>query len=161
MPFVAMAPAVTGTIASSSEYNKVVANVNQLNTTRTKYKMGRATGTSTAVTTSVADLAGATVNVTTVETNTEVKVQGVFDVEASAGDIFVGTLVVNGGAAQNGEAHFATALGRANITQTWTVTLPTVATHTLKLRVQKVGASGTVNVYGVHSCILVEGQGIT
>jgi hypothetical protein len=161
MPFVAMAPAVTGTIASSSEYNKVVANVNQLNTTRTKYKMARATGSSSAVSTSVADLPGATVNVTTVETNTEVKVTAVFDIESTNTDIFVGTLVVNGGAAQNGEAHYTGAGGRATVTQQWTVTLPTAATHTLKLRTQKVGALGTMNIYGVHSCILVEGQGIT
>lgn len=161
MPFVAMAPAVTGTIASSSEYNKVVANANQLNNTRTKYKKQAGTGVSATVTNSATDIAGTTMSVTTIEANTVIKVTGVFDVDSNvAGDTFLGTLVVNGGAAEPGEAHFRGA-GRATCTQTWIVTLASVATHSIKLQASKAGTSSTVLVFGVHSCIVAEGQGIS
>lgn len=159
MPFVSMANAVPGTIASSSEYNKVVANVNQLNNTRTKYKKVAATTGTHTVTTSVTDVPGASVSVTTIEANTVVKVTAVFDVAGTA-DTFIGTLVVNGGAAEAPEAHLQGGV-RVSITQTWLVTLATATTHTLKLQMTKIGAAGTVSVFGPHTCIVAEGQGIS
>lgn len=159
MPFVSMAPAVSGTIASSSEYNNVVGNVNQLNTTRTKYKSARATGSVTAVTTTVTDVAGASVSFSTAEPNTVVKITGVFDVDSSGGDIFVGVCVVDGGSAESGEAHFS-GIGRGTVVQHWIVTLTSSGAHTAKLRCSKTAGGGSTQIYATHSVITVEGQGV-
>lgn len=160
MPFVAMAQAVAGSIASASEYNKVVANVNQLNTTRTTYKRSLCNA-DTTVTTSAADLPGTTISFNTAEANTTVLFTAVFDVSAtSASDIFIGTLVVDGGSAQQSEAHFASN-GRATVTQKWTVSLAAAGSHSAKLRVQKNNNVGTMTAFALHSVIVVEGQGVT
>jgi len=160
MPFVSMAPAVAGAIASSSDYNDVVDNVNQLNTTRTKYKRSVCSGDQT-VTTTQTDLAGASISFTTAEANTQVLVTGVFDVNSThASDVFIGTMSVDGGAVQVSEAHLTGVL-RANISQQWLVTVATAGAHTVKLRVAKVNNLGTVTVYANHSNITAQGQGIT
>jgi len=161
MPFVAMADAIPGTIASSSQYNKVVANVEQLDTTRTKYKRASASSSSVTVTETVTDLPGASVSVTTVELGTQVEVTAVFDVESSGtNDIFLGTLVVDGAAAEAPEAHYR-ATGRATITQSWLVSLGSIGAHTLKLQVAKVSNANTILCYGTHTHVTVRGQGVT
>lgn len=161
MPFVSMANAVAGQIASSSEYNKVVANVNQLNTTRTKYKKATATGVSTTVTTTAADMPGTSMTVTTSEANTVVKFTAVFDIDSDInGDVFIGTLVVDGAAAELHEAHFRGA-GRGTVTQVWLITFATAASHTAKLQVKKTATASTVLAFGTHTCLVAEGQGIT
>lgn len=161
MPFQTMAPAVTGTIASSSEYNKVVDNVNQLNTTRTKYKNARASGSVHTVTTTITDLPGASVSFSTAEANTTVKITGIFDVESNgAADIFVGACSIDGAAAEAAEAHFQ-GIGRVSVVQSWIVTLTASGSHSAKLRVYKSSNSNTVVCYAIHSVISVEGQGVT
>jgi hypothetical protein len=158
MPFVAMAPAVTGTIASSSEYNKVVANVNQLNNTRTRYKRAEATGVSATVG-ALADLPGTTMTITTVEANTQVLLSAVFDVENTGGDTFLGTCVVDG-VSQPSEAH-QKGINRITVAQSWLVTLASVGAHTVKLQTSKAGGTSTVTVFGVHSNLTASGQGIS
>lgn len=157
MAFVAMAPAVPGSLASSSEYNKVVANVNQLNTTRTKYR--KAAASSNAVlTTTATDLPGATISFTTSEPNTQLLITGVFDMDqSSGGDIGIGSCVVDG-VAQSGAANFYG--GRSCNSQTWLVTLVSAGAHTAKLQVSKAGATGLMTCYALHSGITIEGQGI-
>lgn len=157
MAFVAMAPAVPGSLASSSEYNKVVANVNQLNTTRTKYK--KAVASSNAVlTTTATDLPGATVSFTTVEPNTQIKITGVFDMDQGGGtDIGIGSCVVDG-VTQSGASNFFG--GRSCNSQTWVANIVSAGAHTAKLQVSKAGATGLMTCYSLHSGITIEGQGI-
>lgn len=157
MAFVAMANATPGSLASSSEYNKVVANVNQLNTTRTKYKKAACT-TNAVLTTTATDLPGATISFTTVEPNTQVLVIGVFDMDQSTGtDIGIGSCVVDG-VAQSGAANFYG--GRSCNTQSWLVNIVSAGVHTAKLQVAKAGATGLMTCYSLHSGITIEGQGI-
>lgn len=160
MPFVSMANAVPGSIASSAEYNKVVANVNQLNSTRTFYKRA-ACSSDTTVGTSDSDLAGTTLSFTTLEANTVIRVTAVFDISSTqAGDIFIGSLAVDGGSNQTGEAHYQ-AVGRSTVTQTWIITIATAGSHNVRLRVRKNNNGGTVTAFATHSSIVMEGQGVT
>jgi hypothetical protein len=105
-----------------------------------------ATGTIQAVTTSTVDLAGALISFTAIASSFTASVTGFFDVDSTnASDIFIGTLVVDGGSPQTGECHFA-GVGRATVSLTWPVAFASAGGHTLQLRVQKVNNSGTMNV---------------
>lgn len=140
-----------GSIATAADVNNLTRKVLTAN----------ASSVTQAVTTTVADLAGATKSVTTAVDNTEVLVRGIFDVESThASDIFVGTCMVDV-TSQSGEAHWQ-GVGRGTILNEWLVTLGAADTYTIKLRVQKVNNSGTVTAYGSsHSKIVIEGNGIS
>lgn len=114
-----------------------------------------------SVTTSLADLAGATLTITTPAANTKVSVTGWFDFESNGGtDINLGLCAVDG-VLQTGECHWQGA-GRITTSQHWTITLGAAGTYVIKLRVQKILNSNTVIVYGGgHSKITVSGKGIT
>lgn len=136
---------------------------NRISTMAYKTKVANATTLAQVVTTSTVDLAGATLSVTTPQTNTEVLITGIFDVEANgASDIFVGTSTISAGVgAPAGEAHWIGA-GRGTVIQQWLVTLVTAQAYTIKLQVTKVGSANNVQVGGAgHSKILVSGNGIT
>lgn len=136
---------------------------NSITTRAYKSKVANATTLVQVVTTSTVDLAGATLSVTTSQTNTEVLITGIFDVETNGvGDIFVGTSNISAGVGTPaGEAHWSGA-GRGSIIQQWLVTLVTAQAYTIKLQVTKVGTANNVQVGGAgHSKIIVSGNGIT
>jgi hypothetical protein len=154
-----MNPAVAGTIASSSDYNVMLGNVNQLNTTRTKYKRAECTSTAT-VTGTVTDLPGASISFNTAENNTVVFISAVFDVNATGNtDVFIGSCQVDG-VSQGAEAIYRGS-GRATVSQQWMVTIATAGAHTAKLRVVKAGSTDAVTANSTHSNIVLEGQGVT
>lgn len=131
-----------------------------LNAITRKAYIATASSTETVVTTTVADLAGATMSVTTVVANTQVRVTGIFDSESSgATDIMIGTCMANG-VAQQGEAHWQ-GDARGTVMNEWLVTFASAGTYTIKLRVQKINNTNTVVVYGSnHSKIVSEANGI-
>lgn len=104
-----------------------------------------ATGTVQNVTTTTTDLAGALVSFTGVASAFTAEVTGYFDIDSTnAGDVFIGTLVVDGGSPQIGECHYA-GVGRSTVSLTWTVPFASAGGHTLQLRVAKVNNGGTMN----------------
>jgi hypothetical protein len=126
-------------------------------------KVANQSGITQVITTSVVDLAGATLSVTTPISNTQVVIEGIFDVETSGNtDIFIGTCNISGGVGtQSGEAHYI-GPGRVTTLQKWVVSLVTATTYTIKLQVTKVNNSDTVIVNAnSHSKIIVSGNGIT
>lgn len=136
---------------------------NRITTMAYKTKVANASSLTQAVTTSTVDLAGATLSVTTPQTNTDVLITAIFDVESNGdADIFVGTANISAGiGSPAGEAHWV-GLGRGTIIQQWLVTLVTAQAYTIKLQISKVGSANSLQVGGAgHSKILVSGNGIT
>jgi len=111
------------------------------------------------VTTTAADLAGCSITITTVLSNTAVVVDGVFDmVSNGTADIFLGTLQVDG-VTQTGEAHYV-GTARTTVMMTWEATLATPGSHTLKLRAGKGSNSNVMTTFQNHTRIVVSGPGI-
>lgn len=115
------------------------------------------------VTTTLTDVAGATLTFITPVANTVVNVQSYWDVGTTGGsDTFLGTLYVDNVLEPTGEAHMEGAGSERNtVTQGWDVTLATAGFHVLKLRRQKAGATDTVTLFGTHTKIIVSGLGIS
>lgn len=130
------------------------------NLTRREYT-ANASSVAHTVTTTVADLPGATLTIVTPVANTVVGIEAKFDVESTGGvDIFLGTCSV-AGTSQAGEAHHQGA-ARSTPSQHWTVTLGAAGSYVIKLRVQKFNNSNTVTCYGSsHSKVTVTGNGIS
>jgi hypothetical protein len=127
-----------------------------------KYLEARSSGDET-VTTSVADVNGATLTFTTAVAGTVVKVTSYWDISSTGStDVFIGTLYVDGSVYAFGEAHLegGDTSARTTLAQGWTVTLASAGSHTLKLRRTKTSNSDTVTLYGIHTKIQVEGLGI-
>lgn len=124
-------------------------------------KTASASSTTQTATTTMTDLAGATVTFTAPVASTQVSVRVYLDVESTGvGDIFLAIIQVDG-VTQTGEMHHSGQM-RANIAQEWIVNGLSAASHTAKVRIQKVGATNNVSVYGSgHSKIVVEGNGIS
>lgn len=162
MALVVMTDAVPGTLASSAEYNKLIDNILDLDARLTKYKEARSSGDET-VTTSVTDVNGATLSVTTPQASTQVLVTSVWDVGTTGGsDTFLGTLYVDNVLVTVGEAHFEGAGSeRSTISQSWLINVGTAGAHTFKLRRQKSGSTDTVTLFGTHTKIICQGNGIT
>lgn len=121
---------------------------------------------SLTLTTTVTDIAGATVSITTAVPNTVVVVMGVFDIFASnttASDVAIGVLDVDG-TAQAASALFealvtGTTAHRATVAQTWRVTLAAAGAHTLKLRASKsANTAGSYSAQTTHTTITVLGR---
>lgn len=140
-----------GAVATAADVNNLTWNV----------LVANASSTTQTVTTTAADLAGATLSVTTAAANTKLLIHGLFDFESThAADIALGTCMV-GGVAQSGEAHLQS-ISRMTVSNAWVVTIASAGATTIKLRVQKVNNSGTVTAYGSsHSKLVVEGNGIS
>lgn len=155
-----MADAVAGEIALSAEYNKLIDNIEYLNSMKSYTKV--ATQTSATITATTSPAVSTSISVTTIEANTRVYVRGYFDVDVSGGgDIFIGTCFANG-AVQTGEAHVQGTAVRATVASEWVVTLAAVGSHTIQLRVAKAGSGGTVTVNGAgHTRMSVTGNGIS
>jgi len=127
-----------------------------------KYLEARSSADET-VTTTEADVNGATLTFNTTAPNTVVKVTSYWDVATTGGtDTFIGKLMVDGAVNATGEAHVegSGTTGRTTHAQGWTVTLVAAGAHTLKLRRVKAGAADTVTLYGIHTKIQVEGLGL-
>lgn len=161
MTLLSMAPAVPGNIASSSEYNRVVANIVDLDARVYKHKEARSSGDQT-VTTTLTDVNGATITFNLYQANTTVKFTGIFDVAVTGGsDTFVGTLVIDGTPITTGECHVEGAGSeRLTVSQTWVVNLTSNGSHTAKLQEKKLGTADTVTLFGTHSKLIVEGNGV-
>lgn len=101
-----------------------------------------------------ADVVGASVTITTAQTNTSVTVIGVFDMTTtSTGGNGIGTCVVDG-STQSGEAihALATLNDRDTVMQVWSVTLSTAGSHTIKLQ-GSATSTGTVTISSTHTTI--------
>lgn len=160
MPLVSMADAVAGQIALSAEYNKLIDNIQYLDSMKSYTKFSNQSAAT--ITATVAAQVSTSISVTTIEANTRVYVRGYFDVDVSGGgDIFIGTCFANG-ATQTGEAHVMGTAVRATVSLEWPVVLATAGSHTIQLRVAKVGSGGTVTVNGAgHTRMSVTGNGIS
>lgn len=159
MPLIAMADAVAGEIALSAEYNKLIDNIQYLDSMRSYTKFSNQSAATITATTTPA--VSTSIAVTTIEPNTRVYVRGYFDVDVSASDIFVGTCFANG-VTQTGEAHVAGTAARATVAQEWAVVLAAAGSHTIQLRVAKAGSGGVVTVNGAgHTRMSVTGNGIS
>lgn len=160
MPLIAMADAVAGEIALSAEYNKLIDNIQYLDSMKSYTKFSNQSAASIIATTST--VVSTSIAVTTIEANTRVYVRGYFDVDVSGGgDIFVGTCFANG-ATQTGEAHVSGTIVRASVALEWPVVLAAVGVHTIQLRVAKIGSGGTVVINGAgHTRMSVTGNGIS
>lgn len=108
-------------------------------------------GTPQGITSTEADITGATITFTTTKANTLVMAVGTFDASIGTGS---GTGVIQGKLSVDGSNQTTVATGtfpttsmRATVCQTWVVTLASAGSHTLKLRaVQNTGQ--TVNSNG-------------
>lgn len=113
-----------------------------------------------AATTSEVDLNGATLNVTTIQPNTKLKITASIDgFVTGTTDIPRCTLVVDG-AVQSGRLKFQ-GVGGGTFARTWTVIVPTAKTLVVKLTLSKVNNANTAQVAGTHSNLVVSGNGIS
>lgn len=124
------------------------------------YSAGQSgTGTQT-FTTSEVDSAGCTVTFSTA-TAAQCVVHGIGDIEvtvAGAGVVAVGRLNVDGSTVAGGaEMHLrADAVGRATVSQCWAFSLSGSGSHTIKLRIIKSAAGGTMQTDDLHTRIVVQ-----
>lgn len=121
-------------------------------------------------TTTITDVPGATVTITTQVANTVVMVQGVFDFSAinmTAAHVGQGSLAVDGSTVANPKALYtgytpgvANSNFRSTITQVWLVTLASAGSHTLKLQGSRnLDTGGTTYQIGQnHTTITVLGR---
>lgn len=106
------------------------------------------------MTTSFADLTGASVSVTTLGTNSVAKITATLDADANGTtDIGVGVCDV-GGSLLPGEIHWGPA-GRGSYGRTWKTVLATAATYTIKLRGKKTGSTNNFTTYSTHTGLTV------
>jgi hypothetical protein len=109
-------------------------------------------------TTTEADSVGCTVTFTTATAGATYTVYGVGDFEvtaASAAVVAVGRLAVDGTTITSKEMHLrADAVGRATVSQVWTGSLPASGSHTIKLRILKNAAGGTMQANDNHTSIV-------
>lgn len=101
-----------------------------------------------------ADVAGASVVVTTTQPNAAVLVIGVFDMTTtSTGGNGLGTCQLDG-VTQSGEAihALATLNDRDTVTQQWPLTISTPGPHTIKLQ-GSATSTGTVTISATHTTI--------
>lgn len=134
------------------------ATADNLNSVATDYIAQSVSGDQT-VTTTETDLAGTSVSVTTPVANTEVKVTAIIDINATGATDLSFVICHIAGAAQTGNCKWQVT-GRGMITQQWVATIAAAGTHTIKLRCQKILNIDAVTIYGTHSKIIVEGNGI-
>lgn len=114
----------------------------------------------TTVTTTETDLAGASISVTTIQPNTKLLITAAIDFEATgSSDFSYVKLMVNG--VLDLRNLILQGTGRFALSKTWTVTIASAGTYTIKLRRQKIGTANTVTIYSGHSIFTVSGNGIS
>ncbi len=111
------------------------------------------------VTTTLTDVTGVTTNVTTVVANTELVITAICDIGINGGTDFAVITCVVGGVTQTGNAKLNGAV-RGTFGQRWVVNVASASTVTVKLQKQKVNNSNTATLYGTHTKLIVEGNGI-
>lgn len=107
------------------------------------------------------DALGASLIITTVDENTIVHIDGIFDVTSNGTtDKFMGSLAVD--ALNTTATQFAqyVGVGRATIQYSWRVVLADVGNHTLRLYVEKDDITDVVTITGGHTRIVAMGAGI-
>jgi hypothetical protein len=132
----------------------------QLNALETKYGLVTKS-TNQTLTTTITDLAGCSLTITTFVANVVVKITADLDLEASgSGDIGIVSAQVNSNPLLAGDLNFQRA-GRDPGLRSWLDTLATPGSYTIKLRGYKIGAANMLTVYATHSRMIVEGAGFT
>lgn len=137
----------------------------QLNAIETKYTQATKS-TNQALTTSIADLVGCSITITTFVASVVVKITASLDIEATGiSDIgimqaWAPSILGGASAALTGDLNYQTT-GRNAAERTWVHTLGAAGSYTIKLRGYKIGASNTVQVLATHSRLIVEGGGFT
>lgn len=110
-------------------------------------------------TTTVTDIPGAVINLTTETDGATWEVDGTFDISvgtASASVLCEGRLYVDG-AMQTGSAlKMATVVDRATVYQQWSGTLATAGAHTFTLRGLRSSGSLNMVVFATHTKLRVE-----
>lgn len=109
----------------------------------------------TTVTTSLADVTGATVTFTTVNANAFAQVIWTMDITvtvAGAGVVAIGQMNYDGVDVSTRQALFSLEdVHRATLTQRDNITLAAAGSHTIKMRTQKTGAGGTAQLQTNHT----------
>lgn len=107
--------------------------------------------------TSLADVVGAAITLTTIGANAVYIAEGTFDVNvatASAGILAEGHLDVDGADQTSRALKQMNAVDRATISQQWRGVLTAAGSHTLKLRGLR-GASGAASIVTTHTTLQV------
>lgn len=111
------------------------------------------------ITTSLTDVTGVMQTITTPVANTEVLIIATCDMGSTGGtDFGVVTCVVDG-VTLTGNAKLNGAI-RTGTSQAWTYTIAAAGSHTIKLQKQKVNNANTVTLYGSHTKMTIQGNGI-
>ena len=111
------------------------------------------------ITTSLTDVTGVTQSVTTPVANTEVKISVQCDIGINGTTDFAVITCVIDGVTQTGNVKLNGAI-RGTMGGHWLATIATAGAHTIKLQKQKVNNSNTATLYGTHTKMLIEGNGI-
>jgi hypothetical protein len=112
------------------------------------------------ITTTEADVPGASLSVTTIQANTVLKITACFDIECTGISDFPFVLLYVDGAAQSDNMKFQHT-GRGTVSKTWLVTRGAAGTFTVKLTADKVGTTNTIIIYQTHSNLVISGNGIS
>ncbi|MFJ9887186.1 hypothetical protein ACIQRW_15130 [Streptomyces sp. NPDC091287] len=110
------------------------------------YEAIASSATAVLATTTIVDVPGATVTLTTTTPNAIYRVTGIFDVlpgATSASVLVFGFLNVNGTTDTGVAIQGLTSSMRATVSQTWRGTLAAAGSHTLKLQASLSGALGS------------------
>ena len=123
------------------------------------YSAAQSGSGSQTFTTGEVDSAACTVTFTTATNGALYTVYGVGDFEvtaASAAIVAVGRLNVDAVTITTKEMHLrADSIGRATVSQVWTGSLSTAGSHTIKLRILKSGAGGTMQANDNHTSFVL------
>lgn len=111
------------------------------------------------ITTSLTDVTGVTQAITTPITNTEVKISVQCDIGITGSTDFAVVTCVIDGVTQVGNVKLNGAI-RGTMAGHWVATIATAGAHTIKLQKQKVNNSNVATLYGTHTKMLIEGNGI-
>ncbi|KOX13344.1 hypothetical protein ADK67_44245 [Saccharothrix sp. NRRL B-16348] len=137
----------------------------QLNALETKYAQANKT-TNQSMTTTIADLVGCSITITTFVASVVVKITGSMDIENTGiADIgifqaWAPSTLGGASAALTGDLNVQRT-GRDGSSREWVHTLGAAGSYTIKLRGYKIGAANTVQVLATHSRLIVEGAGFT
>lgn len=111
------------------------------------------------ITTSLTDVTGVTQSVTTPVANTEVVIHAQCDIGITGGTDFAVITCVIDGVTQVGNIKLNGAI-RGTMAGHWVAVIATAGAHTIKLQKQKVNNSNVATLYGSHTKMLIEGNGI-
>lgn len=111
------------------------------------------------ITTTLTDVGGVTQSITTPVANTEVKITVQCDIGITGTTDFAVITCVIDGVTQTGNVKLNGAI-RGTMAGYWLATIATAGAHTIKLQRQKINNSNVATLYGSHTKMLIEGNGI-